>query len=81
MFYVYILISEKNNSYYVGSCKNIGKRLSQHNNGMVKSTKRFLPWTLIFSEEFENLNDARKREAQIKKWKRRSAIEKLVKTF
>ncbi len=79
MFFVYILKSKANNFYYVGSCENIYNRLKKHNSGLVKSTKRYLPWELVYTEKFETLAQARKREAQIKSWKKRSAIEKLIK--
>lgn len=54
-------------------------RLKMHNSGMVKSTKRYMPWTLVYHEKFDSINTARKRESQIKSWKSRSAISKLVK--
>jgi putative endonuclease len=79
MFYTYILISEKNSSYYVGSCKNISNRISLHNGGCVKSTKRYIPWKVVYNEEYKTLSEARKRELQIKSWKKRSMIEKLIK--
>jgi len=78
MFYTYILRSKINNSYYVGSCKDLFVRLDEHNNGLVRSTKRYLPWELVYKEEFNNLSDARKRELKLKNWKRRSSLEKLV---
>ena len=79
MFFIYILQSKKNNSYYIGSCKNIEKRFNQHNSGLTKSIKNLLPFNLIYSESFNNLKEARKRELQIKSWKSRKAIEKLIK--
>jgi len=81
MFYVYILKSEKSDSYYIGSCSNIKTRLSQHNSGVVKSTKRHTPWKLVYYESCENLKKARQREKQIKSWKKRSAIEKLLRNL
>ena len=81
MFYIYILKSDKNNAFYVGSCEDISIRLGSHNKGLVKSTKRYAPWRLVYREEYDNLSDARKRELQIKKWKSRTAIEKLLKHF
>ena len=81
MFFTYIIRSEKNNSYYVGSCKDIRKRALSHNKGRVPSTKRYLPWHIIYTEQFETLTLARKRESQIKSWKSRSAIENLIKHF
>jgi putative endonuclease len=81
MFYVYILKSEKNNSYYIGYCSNIDRRLNQHNKGFVKSTKKYAPWKLVYIEEYKDRIEAMKREKQIKSWKKRCLIEKLIKHF
>lgn len=78
MFYVYVLKSQENNSYYIGSCKNIEKRIKRHNQGAVKSTKRYIPWKLFYFESYKDLKSVRQRELQIKSWKKRSAIEKLA---
>ncbi|HIP47941.1 MAG TPA: GIY-YIG nuclease family protein, partial [Lutibacter sp.] len=43
---VYILYSEKWRRYYVGQTQNFEARLNRHNNGIVKSTKGGIPWTL-----------------------------------
>ncbi len=81
MFYTYILKSLNNNSYYIGSCNDISKRFNLHNKGLVKSTKPYIPWELKYKEEYKTLSEARKREMQIKSWKKRAAIEKLIKDF
>jgi len=81
MFYTYILQSKKNNSYYIGSCKDINARLYLHNGLKVKSTKRYAPWDVVYHEQFEMLSEARHRESQIKSWKKRAMIEKLIKHF
>lgn len=81
MFYVYILKSNINSHYYIGSCKNISKRLDLHNKGLVGSTKRYLPWELIYNETYDELINAKRRELQIKSWKKRLAIENLIKHF
>lgn len=78
-FYVYILKSSANNAYYVGCTNDIEKRLKLHNNGMVFSTKRYVPWKLVYRKEYSTLSVARKEELRIKSWKKRSAIEKLIK--
>ncbi len=78
MFYVYILQSLKINKYYIGSCEDIDKRLLKHNNGFVRSTKNGIPWKTIYVEEFETLSNARRREKQIKLWKSRKSIERLI---
>ena len=78
MYYEYILKSVKTNKYYVGSTNNVERRLREHNGGRSKYTKNEVPWNLVFTDEFTTLKEARKREIQIKSWKKRSAIEKLI---
>ncbi|MBU3968664.1 GIY-YIG nuclease family protein [Patescibacteria group bacterium] len=78
MFYIYILKSVKNGKYYIGATNSIISRINYHNSGKVKSTKNSRPWTLMHIEKYDTLSEARKRESQIKKWKSRSAIEKLL---
>src|SRR3989344_2275714 len=77
MYYIYIIRSLKNNRYYIGSCKNVQARLEQHNRGESMSTKPYRPWLFVYSENFDTLSEARKREFQIKSWKKSSKIEKL----
>jgi putative endonuclease len=65
--YVYILQSEVNGRFYIGSCSNPEVRLSQHNAGRTHSTKPYRPWKLMYYEEFSSNAEARKRELKIKK--------------
>ncbi len=69
------------NSYenlYIGVTDNPERRLSEHNtkrgSDFTKIRDRF---RIVFLEEQENLAEARKREIQIKKW-RRDKKEKLI---
>lgn len=79
MFTFYILKSKYLGTYYVGCTKDIEERLTQHNAGFSLSTSSGRPWVLIYQEKFYLLSQARKRELQIKKWKSRAAIERLIK--
>ncbi|MDP2945839.1 MAG: GIY-YIG nuclease family protein [bacterium] len=81
MFYFYILQSIISCEYYIGSTEDLKNRLLLHNKGMVKSTKSNRPWKLVYFESFSTLREARKRELQVKKWKSRLAIERLIRTF
>ncbi|MDI6883027.1 MAG: GIY-YIG nuclease family protein [Patescibacteria group bacterium] len=81
MFYCYILQSLKSSKYYIGTSGNLEERLKFHNAGKVKSTKGDRPWKIVYYEKFTTLREARKRELQIKRWKSRKAIERLIKTF
>lgn len=78
MFYMYILVSAQTNRYYVGCTNDVNKRLEKHNNGYVHSTKAYIPWKLIYFEKYKTLKETRAREKQIKNWKSREAIEKLI---
>ncbi|MCH7745574.1 MAG: GIY-YIG nuclease family protein [Chloroflexi bacterium] len=66
MFFVYVLQSQKNNRYYIGSTKDIDQRVSQHNAGISKSTRNYRPWRLVYSEPLNTLAQARQRESQLK---------------
>ena len=66
MFYVYILKSLKDNNLYTGSTNNLEKRLKEHNEGKVFSTKPRLPFEIIYYEAYKSESDARKRERNLK---------------
>ena len=77
-FSVYIIYSASLDKYYTGSCHNFGIRLLQHNSGRNKSTKGGMPWVLKYEEKYKTNQEARKREAVIKKMKSRKYIEQLI---
>ena len=78
MYHLYIL-HLSNGSYYIGSTSDLTKRLAEHAGGRVRSTKKFLPCGLIYCEPYSDRSRAQGREYQIKKWKSRAAIERLLK--
>ena len=47
MFFLYVLESELNGRFYVGSSKDVSLRLTQHNSGLNSSTRSYRPWRLI----------------------------------
>lgn len=69
MFYMYIIQSRKDGSYYVGMTSDIIKRLAYHNAGKVRSTKARIPFELIYSETFSTRAEAREREKYLKSYK------------
>jgi len=79
-YFVYILRSRKEESYYVGSTQNLKSRLERHNQGRSKYTKAKRPWELVYSEECHDRSIAMKREKEIKNRKSRQFIESLVRT-
>ena len=66
MFFVYILKSQVANKSYVGHTDDLDRRIKEHNSGKHFYTKRYLPWEIIYNENFENANEARKREKYLK---------------
>jgi len=78
MFYVYILKSLKDGSYYIGYTQDIESRISKHNlsNKGYSATKK--PWILVYSEKFENKTLAIKRENFLKAQKSKVFIERLI---
>jgi len=66
MFYTYVLISKKDNKFYVGYTEDLKRRIEQHNNGDVESTKYRKPLKLIYYEACLNQKDAIHREKYLK---------------
>ena len=78
MHKVCILKSKIRDTIYIGSTSNLERRLSEHNNGRARSTKRYMPWVVYYVEQFATKSIAIKREKQLKKWKNRKRIEALI---
>jgi len=77
-YHVYIIKSESDRSYYVGSTHDLVDRIQRHNDGRSKYTKAKLPWKLVYTEKLPTRSEAVKRENQIKARKSRKFIERLV---
>ena len=79
-YYVYVLRSGLDGTYYVGSTRDVDARVARHNQGGSRYTKSKRPWKVIYYEKFENKSDALTRERQIKRRKSREYIETLMRT-
>ena len=66
MYYVYAIKSIAYNYIYVGFTNNLTRRLSEHNNGKNRSTKAYKPFVLIYLEQTESREEARKKEKYYK---------------
>jgi len=64
--YVYIINSQFLQRYYVGSTKDVEKRLQEHNAGKSASTRAGIPWKLIHTEQFTTRSEAIFQECKIK---------------
>jgi putative endonuclease len=65
-YYVYILQSEEDKYFYTGYTNDLNKRVSEHNNGRVKSTENRRPLKLVYWEGCLNQQDATSREKYLK---------------
>ena len=77
-FFVYILQSMKDFSFYIGQCDDLDWRMSKHFEGMSKYTASKRPLRLVYFEMYESRSDAIKREREIKGKKSRKYIEWLI---
>ena len=66
MYYTYIIKSKIRNYIYVGLTSDIERRFEEHNSGKNKTTKPYLPFDLLFKENFSTRVEARKREKYLK---------------
>ncbi len=66
MYYTYVLLSEKDETFYIGFTKDLRKRIEEHKKGKVKSaaSKRLLK--LVYYESCLHEKDAIKREKYLK---------------
>jgi len=65
-YYVYVLRSLRDGSFYVGFTSDLTKRLTEHNSGKVHSTKNRIPFELVYWEGCLNQKDATTREKYLK---------------
>ena len=77
-YYVYVLLSQKDNKFYTGSTGDLKKRLQQHVQAKVLATKNRLPVDLIFYEAYRNKYDAIRREDYLKSTKGKRTLKQLL---
>ncbi len=68
--YVY-LVRCQDGSLYVGICGDLKARVDRHNTGRgAKYTRNRRPVQLVYYERYETPGEARRREVELKKWKK-----------
>jgi len=78
-FKVYILYSKLKDRYYIGhSGDDLTQRLRKHNSNHKGFTGGVGDWIIVFTENYISKSDAYKRELEIKSWKSRKRVEKLI---
>ncbi|HNA42437.1 MAG TPA: GIY-YIG nuclease family protein, partial [Saprospiraceae bacterium] len=60
--FVYILQSQLDNSFYIGSTNDLQRRVDQHNAGLSQYTSTKIPWKIVYVETLASKTEALKRE-------------------
>ena len=74
-YHLYILTNKKNGTLYIGVTNDLERRMFEHKNKLVEGfTKQYGLDKLLYFETYQYINDAIKREKNMKKWKRQWKI-------
>ncbi len=76
-YYLYIIQSDRDDSFYIGATHNLDERILRHNQGRSKYTKTKRPWNLVYVEEHPDRSSAMKREYAIKRRKSKDYLAKI----
>lgn len=66
MSFAYVLKSIYQNFYYKSHCENLEVKLTQYNSGMTDSIRPYIPFKLVYSEQFQTREEAIAREKYFK---------------
>ena len=81
MYFVYALYNADNKKLYVGQTLDLMKRVDEHNHHLHSRsyTSRFNgEWRLFYQEAFSKREEALKREKQLKSYRGREYLKKLI---
>jgi putative endonuclease len=69
--FVYVMSNKVRSVLYIGVTNDLIRRVHEHKSGVIEGfTKRYKCKYLIYYEYFDNIENAIKREKQLKNWKR-----------
>lgn len=71
---VYILASPNGRALYIGVTTDLGRRLSEHRQGLSEHTARYNITRLVYIESHDTAPNAIEREKQLKRWRREKKI-------
>ena len=74
-YYVYILTNDRNTRFYIGVTNNLSRRVYEHKNELLDGfTKLYHIHKLVYFEACHDVDDAIRREKQLKTWRREKKI-------
>ncbi len=75
----YILYSKDLDKYYIGYTKGLmSDRLTKHLQSRSGFTSHAKDWQVVYEEEYATSTEASRRERELKGWKSRKRIERLI---
>lgn len=80
-WYVYVLRSQKDQMFYIGSTNDLERRVQQHQRGENVSTAKRLPIELIYFEGHRSKDDALRREKYFKTTKGKITLRQMLREF
>jgi len=66
MYFTYVIKSTRHDYYYKGHCQDMATRLAQHNSGITLSIRPYIPFQLVYIEEFGTKQESISREKYFK---------------
>ena len=82
MYYVYLLESHKDKSWYIGYTSDLKKRIQNHLSGNGgQTTSRKIDWKLIYYESYLDKKDAMGREKFLKSGSGRTFLKKQLANY
>ena len=71
IYFVYILASKRNGTLYIGVTNDLTRRVLEHKDNYIKGfTSIYKVHKLVYYESYKYINDAIKREHELKAWRR-----------
>ena len=77
LYKVYVLRSKVAKKSYVGVTNDLEKRLREHNSGKQYYTRRYMPWEVIYLEDYQDFEEALQREKFLKTTSGRRFLKKV----
>jgi len=74
-YYVYILASRIGGTLYIGVTNDLVRRVFEHKSKFVAGfTKKYNVIKLVYSEQYDSIENAIQREKRLKKWNRQCKV-------
>ncbi len=79
VFHFYILYSKALDKFYIGhTSEPLEERLRKHLSNHSGFTAKAKDWEVVYFEEYADKSTAYKREMEVKKWKSKVRIQRLI---